>query len=481
MLSLKPYDKYKETEISWLGEIPEHWELRPLRTVLKQRNEQNKHARIDQILSLSIAHGVTLYSHEKRGGNKRKSDLTAYKIAYPGDIVLNSMNVIVGAVGLSKYKGAISPVYYALYPISKKVEITYYEKIFKNTPFQGYLRIYGKGILIKKSSTGKLNTIRMKISPDDLKCTVLPIPPQSEQQQIARYLDWKTSQINKFIKAKKKLITLLKEQKQIIINEAVTKGINPDVKMKDSGVEWLGNIPEHWEVRKLKFLATKFGSGVTPKGGASVYKKIGIPFLRSQNIHFDGLKLDNVVFISDFIHQNKMKSSQVFPNDVLLNITGASIGRTCFIPKDFSDANVNQHVCIIRPKIGIINPKYLSSYLSTSLAQRCIIEQQNGSSREGLTLFSIKEFYIVFPSLKSQNLILKHIEKETSTINKTIVRTEREIELIQEYRTRLISDVVTGKVDARSIEIPDYEAVEKDYDIQEKSEAEECLIEGSEE
>jgi len=178
-MKLKPYPKYKDSGVPWLGDVPEHWEIKALRTILKQRNEKNDPIKTEQILSLSIAHGVTLYSHEGRGGNKSKGDLTAYKIAIAGDIVLNSMNVVVGAVGLSKHTGAISPVYYALHPISDEIDIRFYEKIFKNKFFQKFLMIYGKGILIKKSSTGKFNTIRMKISSNDLKGTVLPLPPLS--------------------------------------------------------------------------------------------------------------------------------------------------------------------------------------------------------------------------------------------------------------------------------------------------------------
>lgn len=178
MMNLAAYRNYKTTEAPWLGDVPSHWEVRRLRTVLRLRNEKNSPVKTEQILSLSIARGVTLYSQEGRGGNKRKGDITAYKIAHAGDIVLNSMNVIVGAVGLSRYSGAISPVYYALFPATDEVDIKYYDKVFVNTAFQRYLMIYGKGILIKKSNTGKLNTIRMKISPDDLKGTLLPPPPK---------------------------------------------------------------------------------------------------------------------------------------------------------------------------------------------------------------------------------------------------------------------------------------------------------------
>jgi type I restriction enzyme, S subunit len=264
-MKLAPYPEYKETDVSWLGNVPAHWEVRPLRTILKQRNEKNNPIKVEQILSLSITHGVTLYSHEGRDGNKSKSDLSAYKIAHTVDIVLNSMNVIVGAVGLSKYTGAISPVYYALYPRTSDIDIHYYDNIFSDAVFQRYLIIYGKGILIKKSDSGKLNTIRMKISPYDLKGTFLPLPSHDEQIQIARFLNWKTTQINKFIRNKRRLVELLKEQKQNIINQAVTRGLDPNVKLKPSGVEWIGDIPEHWEVIRLKHCISRIEQGWSPQ------------------------------------------------------------------------------------------------------------------------------------------------------------------------------------------------------------------------
>ncbi|MGR3805023.1 MAG: hypothetical protein ACU0AY_16230, partial [Marinibacterium profundimaris] len=178
----------KDSGEAWIGEIPVHWEVKPLRAFFNFRNEKNDPVKTENILSLSIAHGVTPYTEEGRGGNKSKDDLTAYKIAHEGDIVLNSMNVIVGAVGRSKYYGAISPVYYALYPKNDDVYVPFFEKIFMNSGFQKGLLRFGKGILMKISGTGQMNTIRMKISQDDLRTVRFPVPPHEEQVEIARAL-----------------------------------------------------------------------------------------------------------------------------------------------------------------------------------------------------------------------------------------------------------------------------------------------------
>lgn len=216
----------KDSGVEWIGEVPEHWSLLPLRAFFAFRNEKNDPLRTSNILSLSIASGVTPYSEEGRGGNKNKEDITAYKIAYEGDIVLNSMNVIVGAVGRSKYFGAISPVYYALYPVHPNVYVPFFEKIFLNSGFQKSLLCFGKGILMKISGTGQMNTIRMKISQEDLKTVTFPAPPDEEMQAIARHIDIETARINALIAKTERSVELLREHRTALITAAVTGKID---------------------------------------------------------------------------------------------------------------------------------------------------------------------------------------------------------------------------------------------------------------
>ena len=216
----------KSSGEAWIGDVPSHWQLMPLRAFFAFRNEKNDPVKTENILSLSIAHGVTPYSEEGRGGNKSKDDLTAYKIAREGDIVLNSMNVIVGAVGRSKYFGAISPVYYALYPQRPDVHVPFFEKIFMNSGFQKSLLRFGKGILMKISGTGQMNTIRMKISQDDLKTVVFPVPPAEEQRAIADFLDAEIKKIDGLITLTERSIDLLREKRAALITAAVTGKID---------------------------------------------------------------------------------------------------------------------------------------------------------------------------------------------------------------------------------------------------------------
>jgi len=423
-MNLAAYRNYKTTEAPWLGDVPSHWEVRRLRTVLRLRNEKNSPVKTEQILSLSIAHGVTLYSHEGRGGNKRKGDITAYKIAHAGDIVLNSMNVIVGAVGLSRYTGAISPVYYALFPATDEVDIKYYDKVFGNPAFQRYLLIYGKGILIKKSNTGKLNTIRMKISPDDLKGTLLPIPPKDEQQQIARLLDWKTAQINKFIRNKRRLIELLKEQKQNVINQAVTRGLDPNVKLKPSGVEWIGDIPERWEVRRLKFLA-RIRNGQDYK---EVEADSGYPVMGSGG---------QFAYASAFMYEGE---SVLFGRKGTIDKPLYINGRFWTVDTMFY-TEVSKHVSAKFLYYSALSFPF--DFYSTKTALPSMTQQDLGNHP------------VALPPMDEQELIIQFIEEESKLIDQAIIRAQREIELMREYRTRLISDVVTGQVDVRGIEVPE--------------------------
>ena len=175
--------------------------------------------------------------------------------------------------------------------------------------------------------------------------------------------------------------------------------------------------------------------------------KEGIPLLRSQNIHFEGLDLDDVVYISEEIH-NEMSGSKVYPNDVLLNITGASIGRCHFVPFDLKEANVNQHVCIIRPN-NKMTTKYLFNYLCSEKGQIQVFSSEKGISREGLTFEQIGNLIIILPQIEEQQSIVQFIESQSTKIDHAVSRIEKELLLLQEYRTALISEVVTGKIDVR--------------------------------
>jgi type I restriction enzyme S subunit len=285
---------------------------------------------------------------------------------------------------------------------------------------------------------------RYGLSTSGTKNIRVALPPLADQQKIADFLDRKTAQIDGLIEKKRALIAKLKEKRLAVITQAVTRGLNPNAPLKDSGIEWLGQVPEHWEVRRLKFNVSKVGSGVTPRGGGEAYVDTGVPLFRSQNIHFEGLRLEDVVFIDQETHDG-MSNSQIDKGDVLLNITGASIGRCNYFDGSLLEANVNQHVCIIRPEDSI-DTRFLHYVLWSDVGQSQIQLEQSGSGREGLNFVAIKNFTITLPKKDEQQAIVEYLEQSLTRLNKVFKNAESVMDRLTEYRTALITAAVTGQL-----------------------------------
>jgi len=284
---------------------------------------------------------------------------------------------------------------------------------------------------------------RFGISKNSIAKYKIPLPTLTQQNKIVNYLDREVAKIDTLIDKKIQLITILEEKKKAVINQVVTKGLDPNVHLKDSGIEWLDKIPEHWKLERLKFLTSKVGSGVTPKGGAEVYEDEGILFLRSQNIYNDGLKLEDQTYISEEIHDN-MKSSQVRKDDLLLNVTGGSIGRCCYFNLEIQ-ANINQHVCIIRVNDKVFY-KYLHFVLISFVGQFQIDLLQYGGGREAVSFENIKNFWVPLPTFDIQKDIVAFIEKESYRLNSIINKVTEAKSLLQEKRTAIISAAINGEL-----------------------------------
>lgn len=435
---LRPYCETKPSGLPWLGDVPAHWDVRRNGRLFGSRRETGFPDL--PVLEVSLRSGVRVRDFENGTRKQEMGDRSKYQRAVHGDIAYNMMRMWQGAVGVAPVDGLVSPAYVVARPFAE-TDAAYYAYLFRTSTYMREVDIFSRGIVPDRN----------RLYWESFKQMPSVYPPFVEQRLIARFLDWHGAQTAKLIRAKKRIIALLNEQKQAIIHRAVTRGLNPNVRLKPSGIPWLGDVPDGWEVKRLRRLATKFGSGVTPKGGANSYTTDGVIFLRSQNIHFDGLRLQDVARIPRATHE-AMKGSQVRACDVLLNITGASIGRACAVPVSFADdANVNQHVCIIRVKRDELVPEFLAAAISTPVMQREIRFEQNGASREGLTLDTIKSFAIPLPPLTEQQQILESIKLDALQWDAAALRFEREIALIQEFRTRVISDVVTGKLDVRAV------------------------------
>lgn len=272
-------------------------------------------------------------------------------------------------------------------------------------------------------------------------------PPILEQTQIAAFLDRETAKIDDLMAQQRRLMELLKEKRQAVISHAVTQGLNPQAPMKPSGIEWLGDVPAHWEVKQIKYISSRISSGKTPSGGSETYVDQGITFLRSQNVYDEGLRLDAVAFITEAVDE-AMSVSRVAPNDILLNITGASIGRSCVVPIDMPCANVNQHVCVIRLE-NTSNVPFVGWTFKSSCIKNQIDHAQNGAAREGLNFVQIGEMVLAMPPITEQSAIGAYLDHESTKFDSLTTEAQRAIDLLQERRTALISAAVTGQIDVR--------------------------------
>ena len=238
MVVLKSYSAYKESDIPWLGEIPAHWEVLPNRALFFEVNDRNHPD--EELLSVTISRGVIRQSDLLADSSKKDSsdqNKANYKLVKPGDIAYNKMRAWQGAIGVSQYCGIVSPAYIIVRP-RREMDAKYYHYLLRTPAFATEAERWSYGITSDQWS----------LRANDFKRIYCCLPPPDEQATIARYLDYVDRRIRRYIRAKQQLITLLTEQKQAIIHRAVTHGLDPDVPLKESGVEWLGEIPAHWEV-----------------------------------------------------------------------------------------------------------------------------------------------------------------------------------------------------------------------------------------
>ena len=422
---LQPYAKYKKSRESWLGEIPEHWEEKKFKHIFSEKKKTTN----VELNCGSISFGKVVYKDDEKIPESTKR---SYQVLSKGDFLINPLNLNYDLISLRialSDKDVVVSSGYIILNANLKLNKDYYKWLLHIFDVV-YMKTLGSGV-------------RQTLSFTHIANCELVFPPIQEQITIANFLDDKTAKIDQAITIKQKQIELLKERRQILIHKAVSRGLNPNVKLKDSGVEWIGEIPEHWEVVKIKHITSKIGSGVTPSGGGTTYLDAGIPLLRSQNIFFGKIELEGVAFISDKVHAS-MSNSQVKKGDVLLNITGGSIGRCHYVDFD-SELNVNQHVCIIRPSKEITTI-FLNSILGSEIGQGQIWYNQQGGGREGLNFQSIKNFFLPLPSISEQESICYFIEQSTTKFSTAISLTEQEIEKLKEYKMSLIDGVVTGKI-----------------------------------
>ena len=459
---LKPYPSMKESGVEWLENIPEHWRLPRLGALLRERGETNGDGQVSEVLSVLRERGVIPYAEKGNIGNKKSEDITRYKVVRPDDIVVNCMNVIIGSVGLSRYTGCLSPVYYVLTRRSEHDHPRYLNAYFQTKPFQESLARIGNGILAH----------RMRIPMELLKCEPFPRPSFEEQAAIVRFLDHADRRIRRYIRAKQKLITLLEEQKQAIIHQAVTGQV--DVRTgqlypayKPSGVEWLGDVPEHWESARLKaFLLRPMRNGLFKKKDAfgSGAPLVNVADIYQDSFQIDPASLDRVQTTPDELRTYQVRTGDLFFVRSSLKLEGT--GRSAVAIDCEAGSVFECHLVQGRPDSRRAVARFLAFQLNSFSLRHYMISRANVVTMATVSQGVLASCPVFLPSISEQEGLLKQIDGECARVAATHDRAHRQIDLLREYRTRLIADVVTGKIDVREEEarLPEVDSLADEFD-----------------
>lgn len=424
---LHPYPEYKDSGLSWLGKVPAHWDVRRCKYLFREIDERSTTGE-ETHLSMSQKRGL-VPSAGLEGKRLHSESYVGGKLCQPNDLVLNRLKAHLGVFARARHYGVVSPDYTVLRPVYPD-DVTYFEYFFKTPSCIGELRRSTKGIV---EGFWRLYT-------DDFYNIRVPVPPDDERSAIVRFVSEHDAQVRKFIRNRRRLIEVLNEQKQAIINQAVTRGLDPSVPLKPSGIDWLGDVPEHWQCKRLKFLARiVYGSS---------------PHQSTYNADGNGTLLVNgpdEYSAEDFGFTRGIKWTtapvKFAPKGALLFcLRGSTTGRLNLCHDDVS---IGRGVAALVP-YG--NARYFTYAM---MALRSHLKATfRGSTFPSVTSYHLNNYWLPDPPLYEQEHIADVIDSETRQSDDALKLAYREIDLIREYRTRLIADVVTGKVDVRHLGPP---------------------------
>ena len=432
---MNTYPKYKDSGEQWLGQIPEHWEMKRLAACFAKRSENWKRGETLELLSLLKDVGIVPYSEKGNIGNTAKTDFSQYKVARKGDLVINSMNVIIGSLGITPMDGYISPAYYAFAP-REGVNTRYYNYILSLRRAQQNIRRFSKGIM----------EIRLKISANDFLSIQYPVPPKDEQEAMVAYLDEQTGKIDAAIEREQKMIDLLNERKQIIIQHAVTKGLNPNAPMKDSGVIGGYEIPSHWKITKTLYaLSMPITDG--PHETPELYED-GIPFVSAEavscgngRIDFDHIR----GYISEAFYKECCKKYTPALNDIYMIKSGATTGKVAIVDTD-RIFTIWSPLAVFRCNAKVMYYKYLFFLLQSNFYQKQVQLGWSYGTQQNIGMRTLEKLRILLPPIEEQKAIVDYISSAVEPINKAIEAKNRVITLLQERKQIIINEVVTGKI-----------------------------------
>ena len=421
---MKPYPKYKDSGVEWIGKVPDEWEVKRIKYSFRLITEKNCSLQMKKVALENIESWTGRFIDSE--GDYQGEGILFRK----GDILFGKLRPYLAKVLNAKFSGASVGDIFVMRPefgISSR--FAFYR--FLSKPF----------IDIVDGST--FGAKMPRVSWNFIANLPIAVPGYDEQTAIAVYLDRKTAQIDNLISKKQKLIELLKEERAAIINQAVTKGLNPDVPMKDSGIEWLGEIPAHWEVKRMKYVARiTLGKMLTnvDKGGYH-YR----PYLRAQNINWEKVNVEDVKKM--WFSKDELRQYRLNKNDLLVS-EGGEVGRTSIWNEEIEECYIQNsvHKVTMEPT----NDPFFFLYTFCLYGEKGVFESVvSRISIAHLTKEKLKEIPFPMPPTDEQRRISKFIRSETTKIDQTISKIKKQIDLLQEFRTALISEVVTGKIDVR--------------------------------
>ena len=431
MSRYQPYPEYKDSGVEWIGQVPAHWEVRQFWTIVSHRDESGSSS--DGLLSVYLDRGVIPYSEGGGLVHKPSESLEKYQLVLPGDLVMNNQQAWRGSVGVSKYRGIVSPAYLVFCIDNALLEPSFAAFALRD-------RVYIEKIMLCSLSVG---TIQRQVKWPYLRKLPVLLPPVSEQSDIATFLDRETTRIDTLIEKKQRFIELLEEKRQAVITHAVTKGLDPDVPMKDSGVEWIGEVPAHWEVKKLKH-AGAIVSGGTPKSGEpKFWDENGVEWFTPADLSEGVVTLlgsSRRRLSAEGIHSCGADESPAGSIVVSIRAPVGNIGM-------LSEPGATNQGCktLVPREIG--RSTIIASALS--VATDYLQAEANGTTFHELSGTSLGAFPVPWPPIQESNAIATFLDRETTRIDTLISKTRESIDLLKERRSALITAAVTGKIDVR--------------------------------
>ncbi|MCB9000335.1 MAG: restriction endonuclease subunit S [Bacteroidales bacterium] len=421
------YPAYKDSGAEWLGEIPDEWELKRVKTIFRLVVQPAIKNNDFELLSVYTDIGVKPRKELEERGNKA-STTDGYWLVKKGDIIVNKLLAWMGAIGISKYNGVTSPAYDILRS-KLPIEGDFYHYLFRTTNCISELKKHSRGIM----------EMRLRLYFDKFGDIRIPYPPKYQQTAIANFLDEKTAKIDNAIARKERLIALLKERKQIVIQNAVTKGLNLNAPMKDSGVAWIGQIPAHWTVKRLKYV-TKINSFSLPENTT--------PFFQFEYVDIGSVSFEKGIEKTETYFFNKAPSRA--RRLAKLGNTIISTVRTYLKAIDFITEDKVRYVystgfAILQSNESIDN-KFLFHFIRSNAFTDQVKINSKGMSYPAINSSDLGDIFTVFPDLFEQQKIVQHIESQYAKTDRAIRLQEQQIETLKTYKAVLINSAVTGKL-----------------------------------